>query len=129
MPCRLENNVTSAPLVIAAAVLVLAAGPGRAANLGFLGDAPISRMTEQDVDILYKSVMDTLEHSENNAQVGWDNPATGAGGVLVPLDEFKGPAGQRCRHLQVNNHAGGLRNKHVLTLCKQPDGEWKLQAE
>ena len=36
---------------IAGAILALAVSSGLAANMGFLGDAPISRMNDQDVDI------------------------------------------------------------------------------
>lgn len=115
--------------MLAAACVSLACSGALAANLGFLGNAPISRMTDEDVDILYRAVAEVLDNGADGAGVDWGNPKTGAGGTLVPLDSFKGPAGQACRHLQVANHAGGLRNKTVLTLCKSPDGAWKAKTD
>jgi surface antigen len=111
-----------------AASLALA-GPAFAANLGFLGNAPISRMTKEDVDILYKTAVEVLETSRDGDGQEWENPATSAGGTLRALDSFTGSAGERCRHLRVNNRAGGLRNQSVVTVCKQPDGQWKLVGE
>jgi surface antigen len=105
--------------------LLPAFGTVHAANLGFLGNAPISRMTPEDVDILYQVVTETLERAEDGAGTGWSNPATGARGTLVPLDSYTGSGGERCRHLQVDNEAGGLHNKSVFELCRQPDGAWK----
>jgi surface antigen len=107
------------------ACLALVCGTVHPANLGFLGDAPISRMTKDDVDILYKAATETLDSNADGKPRKWGNPVTGAGGTLTPVDTFTGPDGARCRHLQVNNHAGGLKNKTRLAMCKQADGSWK----
>ena len=111
------------------AVLAAVCVPTHAANMGFLGNAPISRMTEEDVDMFYQAVQETLEKSPDKSRTGWENPATGASGTLLPLDTFAGPAGESCRHLQITNRAGGLRSQHVFTLCKGTDGSWKAVAE
>jgi surface antigen len=115
-----------------AAILVLACsifGAALAANLGFLGNAPISRMNQEDVDILYKAAVDVLDKGADGVRVGWENPKTDAAGTLRPLDTFKGPAGEVCRHLQIDNRAGGLRNQTVLTLCETADGTWKAKTD
>jgi surface antigen len=114
--------------VPAAACLILACGTLHSANLGFLGNAPISRMSAEDVDLLYTAVTNALDRGEDGTATRWGNPSTGASGTLVPLDTFTGPGGQRCRHLQVDNQAGGLHNKSVFELCKQADGTWKAIA-
>ena len=109
--------------------LLLAGLTAQAANLGFLGNAPISRMTAEDVDMLYDAVVNALDNAKDGERTGWENPATSASGTLTPLDTYSGPAGNRCRHLQVISRAGGLRNQSVFALCKQPDGKWKAQTE
>jgi surface antigen len=112
-----------------AACLALTFGSAYAANLGFLGNAPISRMTAEDVDLLYAAAVEVLENYADGDGRAWENPATDAGGSLRVIDSYAGPAGERCRHLRVNNHAAGLRNQTVVALCRQPDGKWKLHAD
>jgi surface antigen len=112
-----------------ATTLMLACGTAHAANLGFLGNAPISRMTAEDVDLLYAAAVDALEHSANGVRTGWENPSTSAAGTFMPTQNFSGPAGEHCRQLQVTSRAGGLRNQLSLPLCKQPDGTWKIKTE
>jgi surface antigen len=112
-----------------AASLLLACATAHATNLGFLGNAPISRMTTEDVDLLYAAAVNALENSENGERTGWENPATDAGGTFMPVQTFDGPAGERCRMLQVSTRASGLRNQLALPLCKQPDGAWKMKAD
>jgi surface antigen len=110
-----------------AATLALAAALAQGANLGFLGQAPISRMTAEDVDILYAAAVDVLENYPDGDGREWENPATDAGGGLRAVDSHIGPAGERCRHLRVNNRAAGMRNQTVIAVCKQPEGKWLPQ--
>ena len=112
-----------------AATLILASATAQAANLGFLGNAPISRMTAEDVDLLSAAAIDALENSANGVRTGWENPSTSAGGTFMPSQTFSGPACEPCRQLQVTSRAGGLRNQLSLPLCKQPDGTWKIKTE
>jgi surface antigen len=115
--------------LLTVAALATVCVQAHAANMGFLGNAPISRMTEEDVDMFYQAVQETLDKIPDKTRTGWENAATGASGTLLPLDSFAGPAGEPCRHLQITNRAGGLRSQHVFTLCKGADGSWKAVAE
>lgn len=86
-------------------------------------------MTEEDVDMFYRAVKETLEKTPDKSRTGWENAATGAAGTLLPLDTFAGQAGEPCRHPQVTSRAGGLRSQHVFTQCKGTDGAWNMVAE
>ena len=110
-----------------AACTLLACGAAHCANLGFLGNAPISRMNEEDVNMMYATAQEALEHGGDGQRRGWENPSTGASGIMTPLDTYTGTDGIRCRHLQVISRAGGLKNQSVFELCRQPDGQWKAQ--
>ena len=99
-----------------------------AANLNFLGNAPISRMTQEDIDIFYGAAVKALDSAADGEGRRWENPKTRAGGTLTPLKTYPGPGG-RCRDLQVENSAGGLSNRTVVSMCKQADGAWKTGAE
>jgi surface antigen len=92
-----------------------------AANLSFLGNAPISRMTQEDIDILYGAAVEALDSAADGEDRRWENPKTRGGGTLTPLKTYPGPGG-RCRDLQIENSAGGLRNRVVVSMCEQADG-------
>ncbi|MGQ0578235.1 MAG: hypothetical protein ACT4PQ_04910 [Betaproteobacteria bacterium] len=118
--CLLKLFLLSLALPYSAAVL--------AANLNFLGNTPISRMTQEDIDIFYGAAVKALDSAADGEQRRWENPTTRAGGTLTPLRTYPGPV-DRCRDLQVENSAGGLSNRVVVSMCKQADGAWKKTAE
>ena len=108
-----------------ATCLALACSTASAANLGFLGQAPISRMTAEDVDLMYQAAVDALDNTPDGGRRGWENPSTSASGTMMPLATYTGPDGMTCRTIRVLSHAAGLKNQSVFDLCKQPDGRWK----
>lgn len=108
---------------------MLCAGAALAANTTFLGDAPISRMTAEDVDILYAAAIRVLDSGADGVAQTWENRATGAGGVLTPLNSYTRGA-TPCRDLHVRNHAREIQGQGtVLTMCRTADGEWKGGAQ
>jgi surface antigen len=116
------------PHLCLAAALGLAASLAHAGNLGFLGTSPLARMTAEDVDILYRTALDTLDNAEDGKRTFWENASTNASGSMRVLESFEGKAGERCRRLQLNSRAQGVGGQNVVTLCKQGDGRWKAPA-
>jgi hypothetical protein len=104
---------------------LMACGSVSAANLGFLGNAPISRMTAEDIDLLYATAVEVLENARDGDAMGWENAATSASGSLRPLETYAGKNGETCRSLRVINRAGGMVSQNTIPLCKGPDG-WKM---
>lgn len=91
-------------------------------------DLPIQHMTDSDREILSNAVVGALERSPEGTTTRWENPETGAHGELTPGARFD-RAGKPCRELEVANSARGYDNRIVLTLCKQPDGKWKVESQ
>ncbi len=110
------------------AFLTLLPGVASAVNVVSLGDLPVRYMTDEDRNILRAAATGTLDGTPEGNTVRWENPKTGAHGDLTPRASFD-RAGQSCRDLEVANSARGHDNRIVLTLCKQPDGEWKVQPQ
>jgi hypothetical protein len=111
--------------VFLAASLIAVGAAASAANLGFLGNAPISRMTAEDIDLLYAAAVEVLDNARDGDAMGWENPATNASGSLRPLDTYTGKNGETCRTLRVINRASGMVTQNTFPLCKGPDG-WKM---
>jgi hypothetical protein len=113
-------------LACAAAVL-LASGSALANNLNFLGQAPISRYDETDMDLLRGALGKAL--TSEAMEVGFDfaNPKTGASGSITPLRALT-QGGLPCRELRgVLRHPRTATADAIYMLCKR-DGRWKLAA-
>jgi surface antigen len=111
-----------------AASLMPIGGYALAANIGFLGNAPISRMNAEDIDLFYAKASEVLEKGADGAAVRWENARTGAGGTLTPLNSYPGADGP-CRDIEIENAAGGLRSRNTFTLCRTAAGEWRVRQD
>lgn len=105
----------------------LVATPALAGNVAFLKDSPLSKMNNEDLELLRAAARSALNHTEDGAQQRWENPQSGAAGVLTPLETFDRD-GTHCRRLEIFNDARGSQGRSVQVFCRQPDGTWKAAA-
>lgn len=96
-----------------------------AAQWNWLRDAPANFLTEQDWEILGSTVDQVLATGDDGTEVPWENPETGHGGTVTPLDTTD-EEGVICRKARVFNSAGGVTNTGTYRFCRQPDGTWKI---
>jgi surface antigen len=104
---------------------LLAIAPAAAFNTFFMDKMPIGHMNKEDIDILTAATNAALDTLPDGGTVHWSNQKTGANGDLTPRATYQ-EGGRPCRDMQFENSAGGFSNRTVLSLCKQPDGEWKI---
>lgn len=121
-------NARKLNLHVLVTIAALLPGSVAAVNVLSMRDLPIQHMTDEDRDILTSAVVGALERTPEGTTVRWENPKTGAHGQLTPRTGSD-RAGRPCRELEVANSARGFDNRVVLTLCKQPDGEWKVEPQ
>jgi surface antigen len=120
-------TMTISSRFIATALLgLLAAAPASAFNMMSVKDLPIRYMTDEDRALLQEAAKQALETAADGETRDWSNPKTGAHGELTPRASYK-QDGVSCRDLEVANSARGRSNRLVLTLCRQDDGEWKIE--
>ena len=99
----------------------------KAANPFWADDLPVRQMTEEDLKILKSTIVSVLDKAGEGESAHWENGKTGAHGELTPRATFL-REGRRCRELEMSNSARGRDNRTVITLCKQPDGDWKVES-
>lgn len=121
-------NKRSSTFLSLAIVVLLHPGAPMAANIFSARDLPVRYMTDEDREILKSAVKDVLERNKDGEGARWENPKTGAHGDLTPRASFQ-RAGQPCRELEVANSARGRDNRLVVTLCKQAEGDWKIESQ
>ena len=112
-----------APALAALAAACLLPGPTASAfNTRFLDDAPIARFNKEDIEIWLRTLTDALESGEDGVEVKWENPKTGHGGTVTPLNR-KTHDGMDCRDVDVSNVAGTFTGRAVHMMCKK-NGDW-----
>lgn len=114
-----------ARLALAAALAASCALAQAQSNFAFLQDAPIQKMTKEDLALLMKNSNEALSRNADGETSGWSNPKTGASGTATPLRTFT-QKGMKCRETQYTNHAGGFNGGGTFNLCRVASGEWKV---
>lgn len=111
---------------IGAGVLAFAAAclPAFAINEMFAKDAPIARMTAEDLDIWTAALRDALDRGRDGETFEWKNPATSASGTIRLLTSFD-RQGMRCRGAAFTISARGESSNTAWNLCRAPEG-WKF---
>ncbi len=116
------------PLSLAALIAIAAIGGAVHAqsNLRFLEDAPIQKMTKEDLALLEKNYSEALDRNADGHTSAWSNPKTGASGTATPLNTFT-LRGMKCRETEFTNFAGGFRGGGKHAMCRS-GGAWKLAS-
>jgi len=114
-----------------AALLLVAASAGNVAsaqtNLGDLRDAPSAKFQPEDFDLLWATIDEVSRGKVGDAK-SWENAATGNGGTIKLLKNFKSTDGRNCRRLRVDNYAKSLKGSTKQIVCATPEGKWMLDA-
>jgi len=115
------------PAILSCCLAVAATGPIHAGPVHFPDGSAISGMTEEDVRMLRQAALVALEDTDDGIMVHWENPKTGAAGVLTPLSTSQRD-GKLCRQLELFSDAGGERGRSVFSFCRQPDSSWRVTS-
>ena len=99
--------------------------PAYSANWFWLSESPISRFTDSDWTMLRSTATDALNNADNGTRIVWVNSETGHSGAVTPINKTE-KNGIPCRKVKFFSSAEGLTNTSIHFLCKQKDGEWKL---
>jgi len=99
--------------------------PAYSANWFWLSESPISRFTDSDWKMLRSTANNALDNAADGTRVVWVNSETGNSGAVTPINKVE-KDGMPCRKVKFFSSAEGLTNTSIHFLCKQKEGEWKL---
>ena len=125
---------TRALFHVALGALLLAATVGAyAANLGFLGNTPVSYMKQRDIDSVKAAVFGALDSRQDGEAATWVNDGTGNS---VHIDATITPQGtakdgdRTCRDVAVVLNAKGQSMTLRPQFCRAgSSGLWQLQKK
>jgi uncharacterized lipoprotein NlpE involved in copper resistance/surface antigen len=98
---------------------------GASGLVGVLKNSPFASFTDEDYKQFFVSASKVADGPVGGPAAQWSNANSGASGSVQSTRVIKRPEGD-CRELRGKNSAGGRTEPFRVTVCKAPDGSWKL---
>ena len=106
--------------------LLAAAGPAFALNMSGFKDAPITRLTGEELKAFRAAVMKVLDEVPEGTTIEWKASKTPFTSKVTPRKSFT-DGKQQCREATIESDARDLLQRGVYTFCKQANGEWQFR--
>ncbi len=100
--------------------------PALALNMNGFKDAPLTRLTGDELKAFRAAVMKVLDQVPEGKTVEWKAPKTPFVSKITPTRSFT-DGKQQCRQATVESDARDLFQRGVYTFCKQANGEWQFR--
>lgn len=95
---------------------------------GYLGNQVGKWLTDKDRDKIDETTSKAAESGKSGEAFYWTNPESGNRGSVAATESYT-TGGQSCRAItQTVTTANGQSANGSGTVCKQPDGTWKVTA-
>jgi surface antigen len=107
--------------------LALAAPAALALNMNGFKEAPLTRLTQDELKAFRAAVMKTLDESPDGATVEWKAPRTRFVSRITPRSTFT-EGKLKCREAVVESDAQDRFQRGLYSFCKQANGEWQFKS-
>jgi len=111
--------------ILAAVALALTA-PAWAVNTNVFKDAPITRLTGEEVKAFRAEVMKALDTAPDGTTVEWRAPKTRFTSKITPNRTFA-DGKLKCRETTVESDAHDRYQRGLYTFCKGAKGDWQFK--
>ena len=111
---------------LVAGMLLVAACPAWALNMNAFKEAPITRLSTDEVKEFKAAVMKALDDTKDGATVEWKAPRTNFVSKITPQKTFE-DGKSKCREATIESDAHDRFQRGVYTFCKGQKGEWQFR--
>jgi surface antigen len=108
-------------------VLLAAVSPAIAINMNGFKDAPITRLTGEELKAFRAAVMKALDEAPEGTTVEWKAPKTPFVSKITPQRRFS-DGKQQCREATIESDARDRFQRGLYTFCKQANGDWQFKT-
>ena len=108
-----------------ALMLVALTAPAFGLNMSGFRDAPITRLTEEELKAFRAAVMKVLDDTPDGTMVEWKAPKTQFVSKITPLKTYTGGK-VPCRDATIESDARDRFQRGRYTFCKEPNGDWQF---
>src|SRR5262245_35919911 len=109
-----------------ALALAVATYPVWALNMSGFRDAPITRLTADEVKEFKAAVMKALDDTADGTTVEWKAPKTRFVSKITPQKSFS-EGKSKCREATVESDSHDRFQRGVYTFCKGDKGDWQFK--
>jgi surface antigen len=116
----MKNSLLALALASAATI------PAYAVNMSVFKDAPITRLTGEELKAFRAVVMKTLDETPDGVTVEWKAPKTRFASKLTPQRSFT-DGKLKCRDATVESDAHDRFQRGLYTFCRTAKGDWQFR--
>lgn len=113
-------------MIISLVASMVLADPALALNMSGFKDAPLTRLTGEELKAFRAAVMKVLDETPEGTTVEWKAPKTPFTSKITPTKSFA-DGKQQCREAAIESDARDLLQRGIYTFCKQANGEWQFK--
>ena len=106
--------------------LGVAAWHAFALNMSGFKDAPLTRLTGEELKAFRAAVMKVLDEVPEGKTIEWKAAKTPFTSKITPMKSFT-DGKRQCREATIESDARDLFQRGVYTFCKQSNGEWQFR--
>ena len=109
-----------------ALMLALALSPALALNMSGFRDAPVTRLSADEVKEFRAAVMKALDTGADGATVEWKAPKTRFVSKITPQKSFE-DGKSKCREATIESDSHDRFQRGLYTFCKGEKGDWQFK--
>lgn len=113
--------------IILPLALIAAMSPAWALNMSGFKDAPITRLSGEELKVFRAFVMKTLDQTPDGTTVEWKAEKTPFVSKLTPQRSFT-DGKLPCREITIDSDARDRYQRGLYTMCKGANGEWQFKT-
>ena len=113
--------------VLPAFLALALAAPALAVNMSGFKEAPITRLTGEELKAFRAVVMKTLDETPDGMSVEWRAPKTRFVSKITPLKSYS-EGKLRCREATVESDAHDRYQRGLYSFCKGAKGDWQFKS-
>jgi len=106
--------------------LLAAAGSAWALNMSGFKDAPITRLTGEELKAFRAAVMKALDEAPEGKTIEWKAPKTPFVSKITPTRSFT-DGKLPCREATIESDARDRYQRGLYVFCKAANGEWQFK--
>ena len=106
--------------------LIVVMSPVWALNMSGFKDAPITRLTGEELKAFRAAVMKALDEAPEGKTIEWKAPKTPFVSKITPTKSFT-DGKLPCREATIESDARDRYQRGLYTFCKQANGEWQFK--
>jgi surface antigen len=121
------ERIAAMTRIILPLALMIVMSPAWALNMSGFKDAPITRLTGEELKAFRAAVMKVLDEAPEGKTIEWKAPTTPFVSKITPTRSFT-DGKLPCREATIESDARDRFQRGLYVFCKAANGEWQFKT-